>query len=108
MKKITTLFLLLTQTISLSGCGGLTGEATPFGFASPMPPYLRGLPQGDDPFSVGFRDGCYNMLGAVGYGAMRFYDAPRNPEMITHPNYRDGYEHGDSYCLTFANKSVFL
>ena len=104
MKVIYSLVLL----VLLSACGSTIGENGPKGLMSPMPMLLRGLPQGNDNFSLGFREGCYNFIGQNGYGLNRIYDAPVNPEHITDSQYREGYKHGARYCGVYINKSIYL
>ena len=106
MKK--TLFTLMILAV-VTGCTTL-GPNGKLGFTSPNYLFLRNLPQGDDAYSVGFREGCYNFIGQVGYGMARFYDAaPSNdPAMITDKLYKMGYMHGDRHCVVYANKGIIL
>lgn len=100
--KIITLTLLITS--SLSACINLDGSEK----YAPQPFQLRNLPEGNDSFSQGFRDGCYNFVGQMGFGAMRFYDAPVKVGFIYDNLYRQGYEHGDRYCGVYVNKNTTL
>lgn len=107
-KKITTLTTLITVT-AMTACGPLIGENTgPYGMFSPKPMLMRGLPQGDDAFSKGFRDGCYNFMGQNGYGLLRIYDIPPAPEYVNNKLYKLGYIRGDRHCGVYVNKGITL
>ncbi len=68
------------------------------------PPFLK-LPDGDDPYSTGFRDGCDSSFGIAAAGPVRTssdfsYDANRG---IEDKKYYDGYRMGSNYCLYFLD-----
>lgn len=105
MKKIIT---IIASLLLLSSCGSAIGERGPLGIASPMPLFMRGLPQGSDAFSTGFREGCYHFVGQNGYGLQRVYDYSVEPEYLTNKQYRLGYKHGSRYCGVYINKEIFL
>jgi hypothetical protein len=100
--------LVVMMSLSLSACMNMWGERSRYGFLAPTPTWMRGLPQGSDSFSTGFRDGCYNMLGQSGYGMMRVYDAPPEPLATYDRLYANGYMHGDRYCSTYVFKATIL
>ena len=89
-------------------CGPVIGEKGPKGYLSPMPVLLRGLPEGEDAFSKGYRDGCYNFIGQNGYGLHRVYSAEPDPKFIVDEQYRMGYKHGARYCGVYINKKIYL
>ena len=91
--------------ITLSACSGSWNGTEKF---VPNPFLLKSLPQGNDSFSQGFRDGCYNFIGQMGYGIMRFHNVPVQVGYIYDNLYRQGYEHGDRHCSVFVNKGTIL
>lgn len=101
--------ILVLVTVVLSGCfQNLDANANP-GFLTPRPMFLSNLPKGDDSFSIGFREGCYNFIGQNGYGMMRFFDRPENPDFGENDKlYLDGYRSGDRYCSVYVNKNIDL
>lgn len=104
------IILILTFLLLTSGCVSLVGETGKRGFASPGYLFLRNLPQGDDSYSVGFRQGCYNFIGQVGFGMSRLYETlPSNdPSLLNDQLYKQGYMHGDRHCVVYANKNIIL
>jgi len=103
-------FIYLTLlTILLNACAiSLDEYGRPGRMFYPKPLFLSNLPQGDDKYSQGFRDGCYNFIGQNGYGMARLYDRPINPIYITDDLYQEGYRHGDRYCGIYINKNIIL
>lgn len=85
----------------------LDDNANPGAF-SPKPLFLSNLPQGDDSYSIGFRSGCYNFLGQVGYGLNRMYDVSYDATYIGDRLYNQGYKNGDRYCSVFVNRDIIL
>ena len=68
------------------------------------PAFLK-LPQGDDSYSVGFRDGCDSSLGIVGGGTVAStndfsMDANRG---IEDRDYYEGYQMGANYCTYYLD-----
>jgi len=107
MQKIIAAFILITL---LSGCVTLLDKEGHEGAFSPTPLFLKDLPQGEDNYSMGFRDGCYNFIGQNGYGLARMYDRSINPddELLVDKLYQQGYRHGDRYCGVYVNKKIIL
>lgn len=103
MKFCKNIVIITIFSITLTSCFGK--DADLFG---PDPIFMKNLPQGNDPFSIGFRDGCRNIIGNVGYGMQRFVAEPTRPEYIGNPDYKKGYKEGDRYCSIYVNKSIFL
>ena len=99
---------LILFSLLLVSCGPVIGQKGPKGYMSPMPLLLRGLPEGDDAFSTGYRDGCYNFIGQNGYGLHRIYDAEPDPEFLTDKQYRMGYKYGARYCGVYVNRDIYL
>ncbi len=96
------MFALLT---GITGCSYIpTYEPTGFGSYSPTPPLLRAIPEGNDSFSTGWRDGCNTYLGFVGEGVMRMrpftFDVNRS---LKDPLYAAGYREGASLCTFYTN-----
>jgi hypothetical protein len=101
--------ILLIPALVLGGCFQDVSGNAKAGIFTPNPPFLKNLPQGDDSFSLGFREGCYNAIGQEGYGMMRMFDKPVNYDMAsTEKLYVDGYRHGDRYCSAYVNKDMIL
>ncbi len=95
----------------LSACGGkfsirnFTGvKAVPVTMERttslvPRRAYIRGLPTGDDSYSVGFRDGCQTILGITGSGTLRLLSERIDAErMVSDSMYVRGWHDGDGYC----------
>jgi hypothetical protein len=106
-KTIRTIILL--PILALGGCfQNIDTNGNP-GIFTPHPLFLSNLPRGNDSFSKGFRQGCYNFIGQTGYGMMRMFDAPIDPNMeATDYLYWDGYSNGDRYCSVYVNKDINL
>ncbi len=110
MKNIT-INLICLASLQLSACGIPTlsenGKTSVF---SPKPLFLRNLPQTDDNYSQGFRDGCYNFIGQTGFGFQRMYDRPprATDELFMDRLYQRGYTDGDRYCSAYVNHDIFL
>jgi len=102
--------VLLLLIILLPSCVTLTDDNGRPGFMSPNTLFLRNLPQGDDNYSMGFRDGCYNFMGQNGFGLLRMYDRPLRVEdnLLTDNLYQQGYRHGDRYCGVYVHKGIIL
>lgn len=100
--------LAILIIIILNSCSYID-ENSEFAYFT-QPYLLRNLPRGDDYFSTGFRDGCYNSVGQNSFGMLRIYDHPFNPDIsyIKSPLYKDGYKQGGRYCSAYVNKSTIL
>lgn len=95
-------------SLALTGCVTLVDDESHKGSFSPEPAFLRNLPQTEDLYSLGFRDGCYNFMGQTGLGLLREYDKAPNPQFITDEEYNFGYKNGDRYCSVFVNNGISL
>lgn len=97
-------------SVVLSSCVTLLDDAGRPGSFSPKPMFLNNLPQGDDNYSLGFRDGCYNFVGQSGFGLSRVYDRPISVDSgrLYDTFYQQGYRHGDRYCSVFVNRGIIL
>lgn len=105
--KELSLFSVLILVV-LSGCQAIQRNSYSGGI-TPDPVFLRGLPQGQDSFSRGFRDGCYQFIGNAGYGMHRLFpDAAPAADMIDDKLYHTGYSHGDRYCSVYVMKETIL
>lgn len=100
-------FFIIITFLLISGCQAIQRNSF-YGGITPDPMLMRGLPKGNDSFSLGFRDGCYNFIGNSGYGMHRLYDAPPSPDMINDNLYQTGYNHGDRYCSVYVMKETIL
>lgn len=70
-------------------------------------PLLYGVPEGDDSFSVGWRDGCNTSLAIAGEGALRLIkekiDADNSYRFNKDQRYDKGYTTGSGYCANFLD-----
>lgn len=58
------------------------------------------MPEGDDDFSVGFRDGCQTGSGIIGESVMRVYGMSYDVEKgIENQQYYKGYKTGFNTCV---------
>ena len=94
--------LLLGQ---LTACGGLfMDEKGRWGLLTPRPHQLSNIPDGDDSFSQGFRDGCNTAVGIIGTGLLRShastYDVDR---ALEDDEYYKGYREGSTYCTYYMD-----
>ncbi len=104
-----------TLCIFLSACtigpspfdeGEITTEKKPsyFSMQSLMPRAARknkfaNTPSGDDPYSVGWRDGCDSIVSVVGSGLYQTITPKFESEKLTgDPWYLRGYRDGTSWC----------
>lgn len=111
MKRKVQACLILAASLGLQACGvALTDDAGQLSNMAPAPFLMGHMPEGDEPFNVGFRDGCYNIVGVVGNGYLRFYDRPANPDdgMLTNRLYQQGYRYGARYCSVYVDKEIIL
>jgi hypothetical protein len=71
--------------------------------------FLRGVPQGDDSFSRGWRDGCDTSLATVGAGLLRWVpEKIPSEQLVNDLSYRKGYSRGSNYCTAFLDWDVSL
>ena len=100
----------------LLGCNGQLDEDGKRQFWSPPSFQLGELPQGRDPFSTGFRDGCNDFVGATGTGADGLYGQhfiyqtmQLDPvKGLIEKAYANGYRRGAKFCSTFVNSGTTL
>jgi len=108
MKKT---ILVIFMSFFLADCGFMTESYGLFmddegrrGLFTPRPFQMRGIPQGDDSYSRGFRDGCNISIGMIGSGLHRMdgfgYDPNRG---IEDKDYYLGYRTGDFYCAYYLD-----
>ena len=95
--------------VLLSGCSVMPDMSEvfsprEFGQSSPMPAYLRNIPEGKDSFSVGWRDGCNTYLGFTGSGLVQMrgftYDINRS---LTDKEYTSGFREGANLCMYYTD-----
>jgi hypothetical protein len=108
MKKTISL-LALASLLALTACDTIAENGKP-GFSSPKPFLLNGLPQGNDNYSEGFRDGCHNAIGHNGFGMQRIFTKPprAQDELYMDALYRRGYRDGDRHCGVYVNHDITL
>lgn len=102
----------MAAIIGVSGCSYLPDSAdmsemvspTKFSTFSPMPFYLRDIPDGKDSFSVGWRDGCNTYMGFAGSGLVQMrgftYDIERS---LKDKQYAAGFREGANLCLYYTD-----
>lgn len=101
----------LSLVVLLVGCSNPFSEAMDYGITggrhmlmTAEPAFLDGLPDGDDSFSQGFRDGCNTTLGIVSFTGVRgldfAYDVNRG---IEDREYYRGYRLGSDYCVYYVD-----
>ncbi len=72
-------------------------------FWTPRPPTLT-MPEGDDAYSQGFRDGCNVALGIVGSGLLRMHAFGYDPNWgAQDKDYYLGYNTGNNYCTFYLD-----
>lgn len=65
----------------------------------PRRAYVRGLPTGDDSYSVGFRNGCQTAFGLVGAGVMRLLPEKIDADKLVNDKmYLRGWHDGLGHC----------
>ena len=65
----------------------------------PRPYMARGLPDGDDDYSYGFRDGCKSVLSSVGEGGVRSIKSVYDGWLLTSNSfYASGFVDGEEHC----------
>ena len=98
VKKLIIIFNLLL----LNSC--LISEALTmpksWGWGFKARPYMaRGLPDGDDDYSLGFRDGCKSLLGVVAQGLLRNTKPQYDGWKLTSNSlYAAGFYDGEEHC----------
>lgn len=98
--------LMVSMALMLALCGCMESliDSKGFGTFSPTPALLRNVPQGNDSFSVGWRDGCSTYLGFTGSGlieAREFaFDINRS---LSDKQYAAGFREGASLCMYYTD-----
>lgn len=74
-------------------------------FWTPEPLFMANLPDGDDSYSQGFRDGCNTAIGSTGSAMLRSahdiaFDVNRG---IEDRDYYRGYRIGNNYCTYYVD-----
>ncbi len=70
------------------------------------PAFIGKLPQGDDPYSQGVRDGCNTAISIVGSGFLDssyddiYYDFDKS---VSNPDYYKGRTLGFNYCTQYLS-----
>lgn len=100
---------LLSSALLLSACADTYQNFGRHSMWTPKPLMLtRGIPQGNDSYSIGFRDGCNTMLGVVGSAMLRMhgsdYDVNRG---IEDKDYYLGVRMGQAYCTYGQDPGTF-
>lgn len=74
----------------------------------PRPYLMRGVPDGDDSYTEGFRDGCSTALSVVAQGLLRSTNAPRYDgwRLTSDAFYSAGFVDGDEHCTYLYDWSI--
>lgn len=95
---------ITAMTLMLCGCMDQLIDSNGFGSYSPTPVLMRNVPQGNDSFSVGWRDGCNTYLGFTGSGLIETrsftFDINRS---LSDKQYAAGFREGASMCMYFTD-----
>lgn len=97
---------MVALAMVLSGCVESLEITDPKGFSSytPTPMLMRDIPEGQDSFSIGWREGCNTYLGFTGSGFLQMrsytYDVNRS---LTDKMYAAGFREGASYCMYYTD-----
>lgn len=71
---------------------------------SPGPLLLHNLPQGDDSYSQGYRDGCETFVGIVGTGVLRMLPSTIDGWRLTSDSvYARGFSDASSHCTFYLD-----
>ena len=103
--------VLLGTGILLAGCEGLSLkqpiDQTQDTIFRPNRLLLRNLPQGQDSYSQGFRDGCETYLGIVGAGALRLLPEHVDGWRLTEDRvYARAFADGGTYCTFYLDWDI--
>jgi len=92
--------LSILMLLVLSACG-------PDSIFSLGPPFMRHLPDGNDSFSIGFRDGCNTYMGIIGTGPLQLktYQVD-NMRALEDDQYNKGFNNGRNYCTYYLDAAV--
>lgn len=103
MNSFLKFFIAIICLVSTASCwkNDLTEYFGRHGMMTPAPYRLEGIPQGDDSYSQGFRDGCNTAMSVIGSGMLNsmyedsYIDANR---VVEDENYNQGKTLGFNYC----------
>ena len=109
MDKIFTKILVLSlAVISISSC--MKNDLKKYygrpGTFTMQPPYMGQMPNGDDSYSQGMRDGCNTSVPILGAGPMAsmyessYYDPNR---AVEDKDYAKGFDLGFNYCSYYQD-----
>ena len=112
LSKMNIVKLLLLSLLLLSQSACLISEALTlpkswnWGF-KPRPYMMRGVPDGNDDYSLGFRDGCKSALGIIGQGGVRSVSNEYNGWKLTSNRlYAAGFLDGEEHCTYFYDWDI--
>lgn len=96
--------LILLHILCLASCADTYQNFGKHKWDTPAPLFLRGIPQGDDSYSLGFRDGCNTMMGVIGSGMLRMHEFSQDiNRSIEDKDYYLGYRLGQNYCTYYID-----
>ncbi len=103
MKLQLNILVAVTALLWLAGCTDTYQNYGKHGFWTAKPMFLS-MPEGDDSYSIGFRDGCNTMIGAIGSGFLRGHEVAYDPNRgLQDAEYYRGYAFGRSHCTYFQD-----
>ncbi len=97
---------VIVLVLFVASCSGLDGANLPkwLGYKRM---FLYGVPEGNDSFSKGWRDGCDTSLATAGIGSLKLIKEKINAEnsyqMLEDPRYDRGFTIGSGYCVNFLD-----
>lgn len=109
--KILNISVLAFLALFLVSCGNdLKEYYGRHGALTPTPFFMGKLPDGDDNYSQGFRDGCNTALSTVGTGMLsatyddNYYDYEKS---LNNNDYYKGRTIGFNYCTYYQDPNPF-
>jgi len=74
---------------------------------APTPMFMRNIPDGNDSYSKGFRDGCNTYLGIIGVGPVQLHGYEiDNTQVLEDATYNKGISDGRQYCTHFLDPAI--
>lgn len=104
----------LCMLIILNACS-VVGKDNKLAWYSPkLWRFSKNIPQDSDPYASGFRAGCNDGFGVIGYGALGLHEVRRYgfgqaydyDRAKNDADYKKGYDGGFNYCGTSANAVI--
>ncbi len=104
------IILLITfLNFSLTSCiEGWTTLPKSWNWKSGTIPMMRGVPDKDDDFSKGFRDGCMSVMYYMGHGLSRLTPVQFDGwKLTTSAKYASGFDWAHEYCTYMYDWDIY-